>query len=105
MSGGASPDAIQLAPQDNVATALRAIAAGETAHARSGERVVAVTAAGPVPFCHKISLAPIGAGEAVVKYGETIGLALEAIGAGRHVHVHDMWSARGRAPAAGGAPR
>ena len=104
MSGGA-PDAILLAPQDNVATALRAIAAGEIVRARCGERVVAVEAAEPVPLCHKISLARIGAGEAVVKYGEPIGLALEAVGPGRHVHVHNMRSARGRGPAAGGAPR
>jgi altronate dehydratase small subunit len=101
----APPDAILLAPQDNVATALRAIAAGELVRARCGGRVVAVEAAELVPFCHKISLARIGAGESVVKYGEPIGLALEAVGPGRHVHVHNMRSARGRGPAAGGAPR
>jgi SAF domain len=107
VSGAPRPDALLLAPQDNVATALPRSAPSrrENSSARGGEQVVAVEAAEPVPFCHKISVARIGAGEAVVKYGEPIGLAPGATGPGRHVHIHNMRSARGRGPAAGGAPR
>jgi hypothetical protein len=39
-------------------------------------------------------MAEIGAGDSVVKYGEVIGRATSAIAAGRHVHVHNVVSAR-----------
>lgn len=42
-----------------------------------------------VPFGHKVALAPIGAGGAVIKYGVAIGQASTAIAAGEHVHVHN----------------
>ncbi|MBU6497105.1 MAG: UxaA family hydrolase [Rhodospirillales bacterium] len=88
--------AIRLAGHDNVATVLRAIAPGEAVTVRCGAEEVSVVASDAVPLCHKISLEPIGAGGEVVKYGQRIGLALEPIGVGRHVHVHNMRSARGR---------
>lgn len=99
MSGMA--DAIVLTSADNVATALRPLAAGEAVRVRCGERILEIVPAEAVPLCHKISLAQIGAGDAVTKYGEPIGVALEAIGPGRHVHIHNMRSNRGRAEAAG----
>ncbi|MDB5799036.1 MAG: galactonate dehydratase [Paucimonas sp.] len=42
-----------------------------------------------IPFGHKVALRPIGAGEAVIKYGVTIGRAIRPIAAGEHVHVHN----------------
>lgn len=90
-------DAIMLAQADNVATVLRDVAEGETLRVRQGGTVTEVVAAEAIPLCHKISLARIGEGEAVRKYGEPIGVALRPIGAGRHVHVHNMRSNRGRA--------
>ena len=93
-------DAIVLTPADNVATALRPLAAGEVVRVQRGETALEIVPAEPVPLCHKISLARIGAGESVTKYGEPIGVALEAIGPGRHVHIHNMRSNRGRAEAA-----
>ena len=39
---------------------------------------------------HKIATAPIGAGEAVRKYGQILGFATEAIAPGDHVHTHNM---------------
>ncbi len=88
--------AIRLTAQDNVATVLRAIAPGERVVVRSGTQTATIVAAEAVPLCHKISLAAIGTGAAVVKYGQPIGLALTPIESGRHVHVHNMRSARGR---------
>jgi altronate dehydratase small subunit len=90
-----------LNPKDNVATALRDLAAGE--------RVVAVrdAAAGPagtievvlrqsIAFGHKLALVPIARGEPVLKYGEAIGLAGQDIAPGEHVHTHNVESQRGR---------
>ncbi|WP_170432624.1 UxaA family hydrolase [Ruegeria arenilitoris] len=70
-------------PQDNVATLLdgkvdcAAISGG-------------LTITKGVPFGHKVALRSISVGEAIVKYGVVIGHAYKAIGAGEHVHVHNI---------------
>jgi altronate hydrolase len=79
------PDLLRLDDDDNVAVALRALEPGPAALA--GRTVVLVEA---IPYGHKVALAPIGAGEAVIKYGEPIGRATAAIAAGAHVHVHNV---------------
>jgi len=85
-----------LHPNDNVATILGADAAAGDALALRGiaEGTRAPTAA--IPDGHKFALAPISAGEDVVKYGVTVGRATAAIAAGAHVHIHNMESLRGR---------
>ena len=55
-----------------------------------------IKAACPIPYGHKVALCPIGPGETVYKYGETIGRAGAHIKTGEHVHVHNMDSTRGR---------
>ena len=47
-----------------------------------------------IPFGHKIAVAPMDAGEPVVKYGEVIGVATCPIRPGQHVHVHNVRSDR-----------
>ncbi|TGN68236.1 altronate dehydratase [Paracoccus liaowanqingii] len=43
-----------------------------------------------IPAGHKIALCPIAAGEPVLKYGQVIGTATQAIAAGAHVHVQNL---------------
>jgi len=92
-SGGAGrerPSAIVLDPADNVAVALRALAAGE-------EIVVEGTplrATTPIPTGHKLARREIAEGDPVLKYNETIGIASAPIAAGEHVHVQNVRSAR-----------
>ena len=50
----------------------------------------------PIPAGHKVAIAAIAAGEAVIKYGSPIGIASSDIEAGRHVHTHNVASNRGR---------
>ena len=45
---------------------------------------------------HKIALTRIAAGEAVLKYGNPIGIASQDIEIGAHVHMHNVASTRGR---------
>ena len=97
MSEAQAVDAIRLTPEDNVATVLRAVSAGEKLRVRCAGSVTQVQAAEAIPLCHKVSLDAIEAGGPVVKYGQKIGESLGLIPAGRHVHVHNMRSARGRA--------
>ncbi|MBL8834698.1 MAG: UxaA family hydrolase [Alphaproteobacteria bacterium] len=89
-------DAIVIHRDDDVAVALRDLAAGETARARRDGALVAVTAAAAIPLGHKIALRPIAAGTVVRKYGEAIGAATAPIAAGDHVHVHNVASQRAR---------
>ena len=99
MTDPGETDAIRLSPDDNVATVLRAVRAGEQLLVRCGDAVLDVLAQEPIPLCHKISLVPIAAGAAVVKYGQKIGESLAPIEGGRHVHVHNIRSGRAKAPA------
>jgi altronate hydrolase len=75
--------AIRLHPADNVVVAARAMPAGA---AVAGESVLC---ARPIPAGHKVSTAPIPAGQAVRKYNQIIGFANVDIPAGEHVHVHN----------------
>ena len=83
---------IVITPRDNVATALEALAAGQTIDA-NGQ---IVTVREPIANGHKIALTAIRSGEPVVKYGNPIGTATSDIAAGSHVHVHNVASGRGR---------
>jgi altronate dehydratase len=60
----------------------------------NGHRVVARE---PIPFGHKVALAPIRRGDHVIKYGASIGVAERDIEPGEHVHVHNLKSVRGAA--------
>ena len=79
---------IVISAGDNVATALEALEPG---------RVLAdVTVRDAIPRGHKVALARIASGAAVIKYGSSIGVATEEILPGAHVHTHNVSSARGR---------
>lgn len=83
--------------RDNVATlfcSARALCNVEIVD-RQGRRM-SVTLANDIPYGHKIALTDIPKGEAIVKYGEQIGIATTGIRAGQHVHVHNVESTRGR---------
>ncbi|MCY0148615.1 altronate dehydratase family protein [Hoeflea sp. G2-23] len=78
------PQTIRLNPHDNVIIALKDLASGA---AVSGLDVPLVEF---VARGHKIASRPIAEGEKVIRYGQTIGVASHAIGAGAHVHVHNL---------------
>jgi hypothetical protein len=79
---------MKLAPQDNVAVALRLLRAGEAvtldATSMTVDRDVAVG--------HKIAACDIAPGETIVKYNCPIGIATKAIAAGEYVHTHNVKS-------------
>lgn len=83
----------QMHPDDNVVTALMEFSPGDVVHSTDGKEV-AVTET--IPMGHKIALQAIGKGEEILKYGQVIGRALQPIGAGALVHVHNVESLRGR---------
>lgn len=85
-------DVIHINPKDNLVTCLRPIAKGETIEFEG----VKYTVTSDIPKYHKMSTAEIQKGEYAYKYGQIIGLALEDIHPGDHVHVHNISSTRGR---------
>ena len=96
MKGGASRrcDAIVLSATDNVATALRALRAGEVARVDTPSARLEITVVEAIPRCHKFAISTIDAGQHVHKYGEVIGVASQTAGPGAHIHVHNIKSLR-----------
>jgi altronate hydrolase len=76
--------AIRLHADDDVLIAVRQLAPGETVD--SGRLAVRDL----VPPGHKLAARGIAAGAPVRRYGQIIGFAKADIGAGRHVHVHNL---------------
>ena len=89
-------DAIAIRDADNVATALRELAAGEEIVVGILDRTVPVRLRQAIPFGHKVALTDIPQGANIVKYGEVMGRATQTIPAGAHAHVHNIESLRGR---------
>ena len=92
--------AIAMSSKDNVATALEDFEVGCTAKVTlpSQEVVKEITVMEKIPFGHKLAIAEIKKGEAVIKYGEVIGHASEDIDIGKHVHIHNVKSNRMQLP-------
>lgn len=65
-----------------------------TGWALDTDQTVTLTAREAIPLGHKIALADIGAGTTVIKYGQDIGKAVQAIGQGHHAHVHNVKTKR-----------
>jgi altronate dehydratase len=86
------PPALVISPRDNVATALEPLEAGRVIRVDGRD----LTVAEATPRGHKIALRLIRAGEAVLKYGSSIGTATTDIPVGAHVHTHNVASGRGR---------
>lgn len=79
---------VAMDPRDNVANALEELQAGDRFEVDG--RSVPVRMA--VPLGHKVAIARIPAGGVVIKYGESIGHARDAIEPGEHVHSHNVAS-------------
>lgn len=79
--------AIHLHPSDNVLCLLRDHRRGECPEYAEGR---AAPLSADVPLGHKVAIAPIPLGSAVLKHGATIGRATADIAAGEHVHLHNL---------------
>ena len=80
------PQYIIIDPRDNVATAIKNLAAGSKMQTGQGE----VTLLDDIVYGHKFALADIPQGEYIIKYGAQIGRATTSISSGGHVHVHNV---------------
>lgn len=87
---------IVVEPEDNVATAVRTVDAGETVTVDVGAEEVTLDVLEDIEFGHKIALQDIEEGGTVHKYGLSIGYASQPIAQGEWVHVHNVESNYGR---------
>jgi altronate hydrolase len=72
--------------RDNIAVCLVDMAQGETIE----QDELQITTLNTIPRGHKIATRPIAKDEGIIKYGERMGHAIEAIAIGEHVHVHNI---------------
>ncbi len=85
-----TPRCFQIQPQDNVATLIDDAPAGSIEIIGASRREVVATE--KISRGHKLALADIAAGEAVIKFGVRIGHASQAIARGAWVHLHNLAS-------------
>jgi altronate hydrolase/galactarate dehydratase len=76
--------ALRLHPSDNVAIALAELPRGTPLPEIGGATL------GQVPRGHKLALVPLAPGDRVIRYGQVIGVATQAIAPGEHVHSHNL---------------
>lgn len=77
---------LQVDPRDNVGIAARDLTRGTVADVAD----VAIEVRQDIRRGHKVALEPISRGADVIRYGEVVGIALEDISQGDHVHVHNL---------------
>ncbi len=82
--------------KDNTAIALADLAPGTNVTFSGPAGPQEITILDDIPFGHKVAVKPIANGEHVIKYGESIGAALQDILPGNHVHTQNLESLRGR---------
>lgn len=76
--------------EDNVALSLCDFVPGGAVLIDGAE----ITLRNAVEYGHKFAVRDIREGEPIIKYAETIGVAIRHITAGEHVHVHNVRSLR-----------
>ena len=87
---------VMLNPDDTVITALAEMSPGASLQVPLDGATVDLTVTVDIPYAHKIAIRAMVPGDPVIKYGEVIGLASQAIAPGDWVHVHNVESARAR---------
>ena len=87
LDAGSTNRTIILHPADDVAIAKAPLTPGRRIDA-NGAGPVTVRQA--IPVGHKVALHPIAQGAPVHRYGQIIGFASTDIGAGEHVHTHNV---------------
>ena len=80
--------------RDNVAVVLKPMEKQELIRYMQREIADTVRVLDDIPIYHKIAVRGIAKGPYVIKYGEIIGIAMETIRRGQHVHIHNIESTK-----------
>lgn len=87
--------ALKINAKDNVAVLLGDVRADETIDVTTGQEELHLKARQDIAFGHKVALVSLKTDEPIIKYGEEIGRAQEAIGVGDWIHLHNLTCRRG----------
>jgi hypothetical protein len=88
-----TPHAFQIHPADNVATLIDdAPASSSITLLGAASASVATSASESIPRGHKIALADLAPGDAILKFGVRIGHVTQPIARGAWVHLHNLAS-------------
>ncbi len=81
---------------DNVGVAVVDVAAGADCIGRnlSTNESLKASSEEAIPLGHKIALKDLAVGDTAIKYGCEIGIIVQAVKAGRHVHTHNLKTKR-----------
>jgi hypothetical protein len=82
----------QVSPEDNVATMLCDIGAGDEVTVQGSGSVRRLAARETIRFGHKLALEQILKGDPIVKYGVSIGFATASAQPGEWIHLHNCRS-------------
>lgn len=77
---------------DNVATLVNDVAKGDEVQYKLGEELQSLVAEEDVPYCHKIALKDLKAGDEVIKYGESLGKLTEDVKKGYWISDRNLKS-------------
>ena len=84
--------AVHVNDLDNCVTITDSVCAGDSVSFFGGGVEKSVFATACIPAWHKMAIEPVEKGGSVFKYGAEIGVALERIETGEHVHLHNLGS-------------
>lgn len=88
-------NALVINSKDNVAVVIEEIKKGsKVAYKDTEGETVTIIALDNIPIYHKVAISNIKKDTHIVKYGEHIGLALNDIKIGEHVHVQNVRNVR-----------
>ncbi len=79
------PNALLLKPSDNVVTCISPVKKGEPVVYRRGDELCSFPALEDIPYCHKAAIQNIAVGEEIIKYAQSIGVALTNLPTGSWV--------------------
>lgn len=82
--------AIHLHPADQVAIARRFLHPGTRLFMGNSQEDGEIVVRSPIPAGHKLALRAVPMGDTVRRYGQMIGVAMQEIQPGDHVHVHNL---------------
>ena len=85
-------NALLMDERDNVVTCVKEVKRGQSVAYQDGAALRTLVAEEDIPYCHKIALTDLAAGEDIIKYGESLGVMTEDAAKGHWVSHNNLVS-------------
>ncbi|WP_337437070.1 altronate dehydratase family protein [Mitsuokella jalaludinii] len=87
-----SINALLMDEHDNVVTCVKEVKRGQSVAYQDGAALRTLVAEEDIPYCHKIALTDLAAGEDIIKYGESLGKLVAPVKKGHWVNDQNLKS-------------